>query len=86
MKNELLKEYKKEREKIKRNRERYNISEGFQKYAERREIEIKAKEEIIKILCGIDGMTSAAAENTLDDVKKMISAVAMQQSLKLNTG
>lgn len=85
MMNELLKECQKEREKIQRNREMYGTQKGFQKYADGREAVVNTKEEIIKLLCGIDGMTPEAAEKTLDDTKKLISAVAMRQPIKHST-
>lgn len=82
MLNSLLKECEKEKEKLQRTRGRYSAQKGFQTYADGREAGIKAKEEIIKILCGIDGMTPATAEGILDDTKKLIATEAMRQPIK----
>lgn len=81
---ELLRECEREREKIIRNR-KTNAVKGFQEYLDGKEKQIKAKEEIIKILCGIDGMTPAAAGGILDDTKELVTTVAMQQPIEPQT-
>lgn len=86
MMNELLKECENERRKLQRTRQKFSAQDGFQAYADGRENGIKAKEEIIKILCGIDGMTPAAAGEILDDTKKLITTEALRKPLKQSTG
>ena len=82
MMNELLKECENERKKLQRTRRKFSAQEGFQAYADGRENRIKAKEEIIKILCGIDEMSPAAAGEILDDTKRLINIVAMRQPIQ----
>lgn len=85
MVNELLKECEKKKEIIQRMREKYSDDKDFQKYADYRETVIEAQEVIIKIICGIEGMTPKAAEKMLDNTKKLFYQVAMEQPIKQST-
>lgn len=81
---QLLEECEKERKSIVEKTKIYNDL-SFDEYMKRREKEVLAKEEIIKLLCGTEKMTPKTAEKVLDDTKELIISVAMKQPMKRET-
>lgn len=71
-----------EKQKYKRKQEEPETFRGMKEYYAQREKEVTAKEEILKILCGIDGITISTAEIILKDAEKTIRLAIQQIPLR----